>query len=130
MSYGGVVFSIRALLSICEEHPIVLETDWVIWSFPWDLSGQQFDSMSLVVQLHLLTRMSNWSFSPCIIWSLHLHCLHTYMVKEASSTLGFHTTIQIALNFSCLFLYSLPSFPLLSAHPFDLPFPTPPTIHS
>ena len=40
-----------------------------------------------------------------VIWLFHLDC---FLFKEASTVLGFYTTPQKALNFSYLFLHSLP----------------------
>ena len=38
MSHIGVVFSNRAVLSVCGEQTVVWSTAWVVWGFPWDLS--------------------------------------------------------------------------------------------
>lgn len=49
---------------------------------------------------------------------------HICIIQEASAVLAFHTVPQMAVNFSCPFLYSFPHSPLSPSPSFYCPHPS------
>lgn len=133
----GVVFSSGSLLSVCEEQPTVLATACVAWGFLWRHFWQQLNWMKLD------GRFGGWQeiwsgasvkYLPILLWcSAHI-CIYIYpyihIYMEVYSVLSFHTTPQMALNFSCLSPYFLPCPPLLFSSPLDPPSSAPSSIHN
>ena len=120
MSYVGVVFSNRALLSVYGEQPIVLATAQVVLRFQWNL--------------WLTTRLDATHSQDC-----ELHFIPQYLsllfrspsyLQEASTLLCFHSTLKRTVFLAvspCVFFPSSSSF---YPSPHNTPISAPRSIHN
>lgn len=105
MCHVGVIFS-NGDLSVCREKPVILATAWVVEDLHGSPLVNNSSRCNTIPVLKLCLVIRDGQLGLCVphyleIWRFKsLSYMHIFY--EVSSILGFHTSSQMPLKFSCL----------------------------